>query len=94
MAEGTGPADPGFSDEELTELALGAEPGTPLAEGAVPLAVYLGQEPGPLPEWYMPPPMARGHPAWRLPVVMAIVGAFLVIEALGLCSTYGALGLG
>jgi hypothetical protein len=41
----------------------------------------------------MPPAMARSGPRWRVPVVMAIVGAFLLIEALGLCNTYGTLGL-
>jgi hypothetical protein len=93
-ADETGGADRGFTDEELTALALAAEPGAPLDHDAVPLAVYLGQAPGPLPEWYMPSTIARVHTWWRLPVVMTIVGAFLVIEALGLCNTYGTLGLG
>lgn len=88
-----GADESGFTDEELTALALSAEPGTPFDRDAVPLAVYLGQAPGLLPEWYMPSTMARARTRWRLPVVMTIVGAFLVIEALGLCSTYGTLGL-
>ncbi len=91
-AAGTGESD--FTDEELTALALSAEPGSPFDRDAVPLGVYLGQAPGLLPEWYMPSTMARARTRWRLPVVMTIVGAFLVIEALGLCSTYGTLGLG
>jgi hypothetical protein len=28
-----------------------------------------------------------------MPVVLAVVGAFLLIEALGLCNTYGILSL-
>jgi hypothetical protein len=84
----------GFSDAELTALALAAEPGSPIDQDAVPLAIYLGQAAGPLPEWYMPSTIARIHRWWRLPVVMTIVGAFLIIEALGLCNTYGTLGLG
>jgi hypothetical protein len=87
-------ADAGFTDEELTTLALASEPGAPAGSDAVPLAVFLGQTAGPLPDWYMPSPIARIHARWRLPVVLTIVGAFLLIEALGLCNTFGALAIG
>jgi hypothetical protein len=90
----TASVEAGFTDAELTALALAAEPGAPIGQDAVPLGVYLGQTSGPLPEWYMPSPMTRIHAWWRLPVVMTIVGAFLIIEALGLCNTYGILGIG
>jgi hypothetical protein len=93
-AQGTDLLDAGFTDEELTALALATEPGAPAGQDAVPLADYLGETAGPLPEWYMPSPMARIHVWWRLPVVLTIVGAFLIIEALGLCNTYGILGIG
>ena len=83
----------GFTDAELTVLALAAETGVPLAEGAVPLSEYLGQLPTPLPDWYMPPAMVRGCRRWRIPVVATVVGAFFLIEALGLCSTFGQLNL-
>jgi hypothetical protein len=39
----------------------------------------------------MPAPMARRAKGWRVPVVLVIVGAFVVIEALGLCNTFGQL---
>ncbi|HXA33732.1 MAG TPA: hypothetical protein VNV87_15875, partial [Acidimicrobiales bacterium] len=52
VAQETPTADTGFTDEELTAQALGAEPGAPVGQDAVPLAVYLGQSSGPLPEWY------------------------------------------
>ncbi|HEY1465911.1 MAG TPA: hypothetical protein VGF11_02560 [Acidimicrobiales bacterium] len=94
VAQGTPTADTGFTDQELTALALAAEAGAPVGQDAVPLAVYLGQSSGPLPEWYMPSPMTRVHAWWRLPVVTTIVGAFLIIGALGLCNTYGILGIG
>jgi hypothetical protein len=87
------PSD-GFSEAELTELALAAGPAGPVGEDAVPLDQYLesvGRPFGLLPSWYMPTPMARVGGRWRLPVVLVIVGAFLVIEALGLCSTFGQL---
>jgi hypothetical protein len=87
-----GPSAP-FTDDELTELALAADPNAPLSEDAVPMSVHLAQFGAPLPLWYMPPAMAvarAGH-RWRVPFVTAIVGAFLLIEALGLCNTYGVL---
>jgi hypothetical protein len=84
----------GYSDiteAELTELALAADPDAPLADDAVPLAVYLEDAPGLLPAWYMPSPMVRGGKSWRVPVVLVIVAAFVIIEAFGLCSTFGQL---
>jgi hypothetical protein len=39
----------------------------------------------------MPTPMARSGSRWRVPVVVAIVAAFVIIEAFGLCSTFGQL---
>ncbi len=78
-----------LTDEELTELALASAPGGVPAADAIPLAVYLDEEPGLLPLWYMPSPMTRVRPRWRTPVVLAIVAAFVAIEAFGLCSTFG-----
>ncbi|HEX4245934.1 MAG TPA: hypothetical protein VHY77_10225 [Acidimicrobiales bacterium] len=94
MANGTDSLDAGITDEELTALALAADPIARVDQDAVPLAVYLGQSSGPLPDWYMPAPMARVHAWWRVPVVMTIVGAFLIIEAVGLCNTFGVLSIG
>ena len=81
----------GISEAELAELALAADPDAPLADDAVPLAVYLDQAPGLLPSWYMPSPMIRRGKGWRVPVVLVIVAAFVIIEAFGLCSTFGQL---
>jgi hypothetical protein len=39
----------------------------------------------------MAPVMVRHGGRGRRIVVLAVIGAFLVIEALGLCSTYGQL---
>jgi hypothetical protein len=79
----------GFTEAELTELAMAADVDAPLSDDAVPLAVYLEQAPGLLPQWYMPAPMARRSKGWRVPVVLVIVAAFVIIEAFGLCSTFG-----
>ena len=92
--EGSVPAESlefGITDAELAELALAADPDAPLADDAVPLAVYLDQAPGLLPSWYMPSPMIRRGKGWRVPVVLVIVAAFVIIEAFGLCSTFGQL---
>ena len=82
------------SDSELVALALAADPDTRPDDDAVPLDDYLGRQPGLLPLWYMPRPLARSGSHWRSAVILAVVGAFLVIEALGLCSTFGAITVG
>ncbi len=79
----------GITEAELTELAMAADVDAPLSDDAVPLAVYLEQAPGLLPQWYMPVPMARRGKGWRAPVVLVLVAAFVIIEAFGLCSTFG-----
>ncbi|HEY4948058.1 MAG TPA: hypothetical protein VII19_09165 [Acidimicrobiales bacterium] len=88
---GRQPPELGFTEAELTELALAADPGGPIDDDAVPVAVYLAQEPGLLPTWYMPSPMTRHSRSWQVPVVLVIVAAFVIIEAFGLCSTFGQL---
>ncbi len=84
----------GISDEELTRLALSADPGLPLAPDAVPISAYLEELPSLLPAWYMPGVMAHSGSRWRKVVILSVIGAFLFIEALGLCSTFGSLGFG
>ncbi len=78
-------------DAELEALALAVRPGQPPAADAVPIGEYLAQERGTLPEWYMPTPWvrARARSTWARVTVLGLVGTFLVLEALGLCSTYG-----
>ena len=78
-----------ITDEELTALALAADPDQPLDPDAVPLADYLAESFGPLPEWYMAPVMARHSGRRRQVIILTVIGAFLLIEAFGLCSTYG-----
>ena len=86
-----------LTDEELTTLALAADPGAPPDPDAVPMEVYLGSVGGAgpaLPLWYMPPTVGRRRSRrWLVPVVLVIVGAFLLIDAFGLCNTYGILSL-
>lgn len=89
------PGEP-IGDDELTALALAADPDAPLADDAVPISWASWALPatgGALPLWYMPPATTGAGRRWRVPFVVAIVAAFLLIEALGLCNTYGVLGL-
>jgi hypothetical protein len=37
----------------------------------------------------MPPAMASSGSRWRTGVILAVILAFVLIEAWGLCSTYG-----
>jgi hypothetical protein len=83
-----------FTDAELTTMALAADPDAPLSDDAIPLAVHLAQFAGAaLPQWYMAPAMARSGRRWRTPVVVTIIAAFVLIEVLGLCNTFGQLTL-
>jgi hypothetical protein len=91
MADGTS-YEEHLSEVELTALALAADPDAPLSDDAVPLSLHLAQFAGAaLPQWYMPPAMARHGSKWRVPVVGTIIAAFVLIEALGLCNTFGIL---
>jgi hypothetical protein len=86
-----------LSDEELTALALAGDPDAPLAADAVPLSMLAvadaeGDEQL-LPDWYMPAPMpgARRLTGWRRRVAISVIVSFVLIDAAGLCSTYGVL---
>ncbi len=90
--EGVGP-EGALSDEELTALALAADPDAPIPDEAVPVGVHLALLGPSLPLWYMPPAVSRRGRRWKAPFVIAVVVAFLLIDAMGLCNTYGILGL-
>jgi hypothetical protein len=82
-----------ISDEELTELALAADPDAPIPADAVPIGVYVSQFADALPLWYMPPVARSGSRRWKRPVVLVVVLGFVLIDAMGLCNTYGILSL-
>lgn len=88
-----------FTDDELGEMALAADPDAPLADDAVPFRPDADTSPDAdagvlLPGWYMPAPMAGGPllRGWRRRVGLLIIASFLLINAYGLCSTYGHVG--
>lgn len=84
-------------DEELAALALAADPDAPVAADAIPLHELLGGAADELlPGWYMPPPMGRSRllQGWRRRIVVLVIASFVLINAYGLCSTYGRVGFG
>ena len=101
MPETLDDADEARFDQELTRLALAADPDMAVPDDAVPIWQVLGADgsDGPdgggalLPSWYMPAPSGGGRRRqWsrrKRIVVLLVILAFLVIDAYGFCSTYG-----
>jgi hypothetical protein len=81
------------SDEELAAEALAADPDAPLPADAKP---FTPEGDGLLPDWYMPSPMPGAHRASgvRRRVTYVVISAVLLINAAGLCVTYGHVGVG
>jgi hypothetical protein len=81
-----GPDD--FTDEELTALALSSERHPVVAPDAVPWS-GTPTTPGPLPSWYMPQVVALRTSRTRRVIVYSLIAGFLIVDALGLCNTFG-----
>ena len=88
MSTGVG-ADATVSEEELTALALAADPDRPIDADAVPFGQGTEGAPALLPAWYMPAPASLRRSRGRVVVVGAITLALLALNAVGLCTTYG-----
>jgi hypothetical protein len=85
-----------LSDEELTAVALAADPDPSLDADAVSFWELTGAGPDQrLPEWYMPTPVG-GRPVrgWRRRLVILLIASFLLIDAYGLCNIYGWVSFG
>ena len=84
-------AEDEVTDDELTALALAADPDTPVGDDASSFFDVVGPGAGRLlPEWYMPGVAGACQlSAWRRSVALVIVAAFLLITAYGLWDTYG-----
>ncbi len=84
-----------LTDEELTALALAADPDQAIDDDAVPLSAFQGEFGDLLPDWYMPAPAAhsgsRGRRRRNAVVASVVIFSLLFINALGLCITYGRL---
>jgi hypothetical protein len=76
-----------WSDDELAELALAANPDAPIDDDAVP----FGQREGGalLPDWYMPVPAGLARSPRKRATVGLIVLSLLALNGAGLCVTYG-----
>jgi hypothetical protein len=85
-----------ITDEGLAAEALAADPDAPVGDDAVPWHVAIGaDDPALLPAWYMPAPDvgASAGPGWRRRVGVGLIATFVLINAAGLCSTYGSVVL-
>ena len=82
-----------ITDEELTTLALAADVECEVDHDAVSLWALAPDETDGelLPSWYMPSPMRRTRllNGWRRNVVLILIASFILINAAGLCVTYG-----
>ena len=70
-------------------MALAADPDQPIDADAVPISSSPDVGNGLLPAWYMPAPTVRVRGRVRRAVIGSVVLALLVINAAGLCVTYG-----
>jgi len=80
--------DVALTDEELTVLALAADPDATIDPDAVPFG-GVGTSGQLLPEWYMPEAAGVTRTRPRAAVAALIVGSLLLLNAAGLCVTYG-----
>jgi hypothetical protein len=77
-----------ITDDELTALALAADPDQPVDPDAVPISLGVDAE-GLLPGWYMPAPMSAGGGSARRWLLGGIVLVLLLVSGAGLCVTNG-----
>jgi hypothetical protein len=77
-----------FTDDELSALALAADPEAPIPDDAVPFG-QPAADGALLPEWYMPVPGSFRRTRPRVVAVTAIIGSLLLVNGAGLCVTYG-----
>lgn len=86
-------SDDTLSDDELAFLALNADPHPVIDARVAPWRGASDALTGLLPEWYMPAPVGRGRGTGTKVAIGVIVAGFVLINALGLCITYGFLTL-
>jgi hypothetical protein len=77
-----------ITDDEVTALALAADPDQPVDRDAVPISLGVDAE-GLLPEWYMPTPTSTGGGSARHWLLGGLVLILVVINGAGLCVTNG-----
>jgi hypothetical protein len=77
-----------LTDDELTALALAADPDVLIPDDAIPFG-QPGVDGALLPAWYMPVPGSFRRTRPRVVAVAAIIGSLLLVNGAGLCVTYG-----
>ena len=78
------------TDEELAAEAMAADPDVEVPDDAVPFRERIGEQPdGLLPAWYMPAPRSFRRTRPRVAAVVGLVLALLLVNAAGLCVTFG-----
>jgi Na+/H+ antiporter NhaB len=80
--------DVDISDEELTALALAADPDTTVPDDAVPFGDNDPSRFALLPEWYMPAPGIR-RSRGRAVVMLGFAASLVIVNIGGFCVTYG-----
>ena len=84
-----------IDDDELLAQALAADPDAPLPADAIPFAAGDVAGTAPLGDWYMPSSVqASAEPGWRRRVAIGVIGCIGLVNAAGLCITYGHLTFG
>lgn len=76
-----------ITDDELAAEAMAADPDVDVPEGAVPFGVP--ESAGLLPDWYMPATGPVRRTRARRIAVAGLILSLLVVNAAGLCVTYG-----
>ena len=82
-----------LSDDELTALALAADPVASVDPSMTPWHGAWASGPLLIPEWYMPRPSSTSRRRGALIVIGVVLAGFLTIDAFGLCITSGFLSL-
>ena len=75
--------------DELTAQALAADPDTPVAADAEPFSAGAPAVDPLLPSWYMPGPTTYRRRSGHRIAALTVIASFLLINAFGLCITYG-----
>lgn len=82
-------SDLDLSDDELSALAMAADPHVPVEDDAVPMRSLGADDSTLLPDWYMPVVQRRATSDWRAAVAVAIAVGLVLINAFAICVTYG-----